>query len=166
MAKQGKRQRGDAVAAHDLSGATRSLLWSGVLLGIGVAGTLDEVIFHQLLRWHNFYVHTTLDWRIVSDGLFHAFSSLVLVLAAWRLWRQPRLHSRSEEARVLLAGTLLGAGGFNFYDGTIQHKLLRLHPIREGVANQLPYDLAWNVVALGVFVLGWSLWRNARARQR
>jgi uncharacterized membrane protein len=166
MARQGRRQRGEAVAAQDLSGAARSLLWSGVLLGIGVAGTLDEVVFHQLLRWHNFYVHTTLDWRIVSDGLFHAFSSLVLVLAAWRLWRQPRLRNRSEEARVLLAGTLLGAGGFNFYDGTIQHKLLRLHPIREGVANQLPYDLAWNMVALAVFFAGWWLWRNAQARQR
>ncbi len=27
------------------------LLWPGVVFGIGLAGTLDEVILHQLLRW-------------------------------------------------------------------------------------------------------------------
>ena len=35
------------------SGAKRrpDLLSPGVVTGIGVAGTLDEVILHQLLRW-------------------------------------------------------------------------------------------------------------------
>jgi uncharacterized membrane protein len=58
---------------------------------------------------------------------------------------------------------LMGAGGFNLYDGTIQHKLLRLHPVREDVANILPYDLAWNGVALLALLAGWWLWRRVRA---
>jgi len=33
--------------------------WREVLaasaVGIGVAGTLDEVVLHQLLHWHHFY---------------------------------------------------------------------------------------------------------------
>jgi uncharacterized membrane protein len=33
----------------------RSLLWPVVLVGIGVAGSLDEIVLHQLLRWHHFY---------------------------------------------------------------------------------------------------------------
>jgi len=33
----------------------RSLLWPAILVGAGVAGTLDEVVLHQLLRWHHFY---------------------------------------------------------------------------------------------------------------
>ena len=33
----------------------RSLLWPAVLVGIGVAGSLDEIVLHQLLRWHRFY---------------------------------------------------------------------------------------------------------------
>ena len=28
---------------------------TGVLLGIGIAGFVDESVFHQLLQWHNFY---------------------------------------------------------------------------------------------------------------
>lgn len=31
------------------------------------------------------------------------------------------------------AGVLVGTGGFELYDGTVQHKLLRLHQIRDGV---------------------------------
>lgn len=68
--------------------------------------------------------------------------------------------------RVLAAGFLVGLGGFNLYDGTVQHKLLRLHPVREGVADQLPYDLAWNAVSLALLVLGWLLWRATRGNGR
>ena len=50
--------------------------------------------------------------------------------------------------RALAAGILFGMGGFNLYDGIVQHNILRLHPVREGIANQLPYDLAFNGVAL------------------
>jgi uncharacterized membrane protein len=35
--------------------AERSLLWPGVLVGVGVAGSVDQIVLHQLLRWHHFY---------------------------------------------------------------------------------------------------------------
>jgi len=141
----------------------RGLFRTGIMLGAGMAGTLDEVVFHQLLQWHNFYVATTQTWRLVSDGLFHAFSATLLVLAAWRFWHGRYPIGSAAARRTLSGGLLLGAGGFNLYDGTIQHKILRLHPIREGVPNQLPYDLAWNLVALALVLLGLWLWRGVRA---
>ena len=49
-------------------------LWSGILVGIGVAGFADETIFHQLLHWHHFYDRSTPTAGLVSDGLFHALS--------------------------------------------------------------------------------------------
>ena len=49
-------------------------IWSGALFGIGLAAFVDEVIFHQLLRWHHFYDKSTTDIGLISDGLFHAFS--------------------------------------------------------------------------------------------
>ena len=51
------------------------------------------------------------------------------------------------------AGILLGAGGFNLYDGTIQHKLLGLHQVRAGAPNNLPYDLVFIGLA-AVMLLG------------
>ena len=139
-----------------------SLLTIGVILGIGIAGTLDEVILHQLLQWHNYYVHTTESGRIISDGLFHLVSSSCLLLGALLLWHRRQAARKPEDGRLLVSGVLLGLGGFNLFDGTIQHKVLRFHQVREGVANTLPYDLGFIGIALTVFVLGWLLRRSVR----
>ena len=53
---------------------TRKNILSGVLFGIGFAAFFDEVVFHQLLRWHHFYDQSTTEVGLISDGLFHAFS--------------------------------------------------------------------------------------------
>jgi uncharacterized membrane protein len=148
------------------------LVTSGVLLGIGLVGTLDEVVFHQLLDWHHFYELTTdgapLDARtrtvgLVSDGLFHALSTGVLVLGLLRLARSG-LPGRAADRTRLLGGLLVGFGGFNLYDGLVQHKLLDLHQIRRGVPDLLPYDLAWNLVALALLAAGAALLRRPPAR--
>jgi len=131
-----------------------------VVLGIGVVGTLDEAVLHQLLQWHSFYVHTTTYWRIVSDGIFHLITSGLLLTGALLLWaRREQLRTR-DEGRVLAAGILLGMGGFNLYDGIIQHKILQLHPVRENVTNILLYDVVFNGLAIVLLLAGWWLWRR------
>jgi uncharacterized membrane protein len=145
---------------NDLGHGRRSLLRIGAILGIGMVGTLDEVLLHQLLQWHNFYVHTTSYWRLVSDGIFHLVSSGMLVIGALLMWARGYQLGAPGEGRALAAGLLFGMGGFNLYDGIIQHKILQLHPVREGVANLLPYDLAFNGVALALLLAGWWLWRG------
>jgi len=146
----------------DLSRGRRTLQWIGIIVGIGIAGTLDEVVLHQLLQWHNFYVHTTPSGRIVSDGLFHLFSTSMLVLGIWLLWSRRQLLSTQREGRTLLGAVLIGLGGFNLYDGTIQHHVLHLHPVREGVTNTLPYDLAFNGIALLLLIVGIFVSRSSR----
>ena len=141
----------------------RQLLLTGVILGIGLVGSLDEIVLHQLFQWHNFYVHTNEYWRIFIDGLFHAFSSAMLFAGAMRLWSQRRSIGSLVSARPLVAGILLGMGGFNLYDGIVHHKILQLHPVREGVENLLPYDLAYNGIALLLLIAGWLVWRTVQA---
>jgi uncharacterized membrane protein len=63
--------------------------------------------------------------------------------------------------RQAVAGILVGAGGFNLYDGTIQHKLLGLHQVRAGAPNNLPYDLVFIAIAAVVLVAGLLLLRVA-----
>jgi uncharacterized membrane protein len=132
---------------------------TGMIIGIGLMGALDEIIFHQLLQWHHFHVHATQYWRIFSDGVLHAFTTAMLVWGAFRLWLYRHRTAALTSSRSLWAGVLLGAGGFQLFDGTVNHKVLQLHPVREGVANILPYDLAWNAFALLLLVSGWFLWR-------
>jgi uncharacterized membrane protein len=137
-----------------------SLLWPGVLVGIGIAGTLDEVILHQLLAWHHYYDRSTATVGLVSDGIFHLFSTAVLVLGAIQLVERRR--TSPDPPRLALAGILLGAGCFNLYDGTIQHKLLRLHQVRPAAPNDLPYDLAFLAIAAVIALSGALLLRRTR----
>jgi uncharacterized membrane protein len=137
-----------------------SLFWPGVLIGIGLAGTLDEVVLHQLLGWHHFYDRSTPTAGLVSDGLFHLFSTAILVIGVIQLVERRR--ASPDPPRLALAGILLGAGGFNLYDGTIQHKLLGLHQVRAGAPNNLPYDLAFLGVAAILALAGALLLRQVR----
>jgi uncharacterized membrane protein len=138
----------------------RGLFWPGVLVGIGIAGTLDEVVLHQLLRWHHFYDRSTASVGLISDGLFHIFSTALLVIGVIQLVERRR--TTPDPPRIALAGILLGAGGFNLYDGTIQHKLLGLHQVRAGAPNNLPYDVAFLAIAAIVALTGALLLRRTR----
>ena len=124
---------------------------SGVLFGIGVAAFVDEVVFHQILHWHHFYDRSTMEIGLVSDGLFHAFGWFAAVAALFVV--ADRRRRQLLWWKRWIGGVLLGAGGFQLYDGTVQHKLLELHQIRYGV-DVTPYDVAWNVIALAFVVAG------------
>jgi uncharacterized membrane protein len=136
----------------------RSVL-SGVLVGVGTAAFLDEAVFHQLLHWHHFYDRSTPTIGLVSDGIFHAFGWFCIVGGLF-LFADVR---RAGELGIVRwwSGVMLGLGGFQLYDGTVQHKLLGLHQIRYGV-NLWPYDVAWNAAAVAALIIGLAVYRRAR----
>jgi uncharacterized membrane protein len=120
---------------------SRSLLGPAVLVGIGVAGSLDEIALRQLLRWHHLYDRGSQAAGQIADGIFHLGSTSALVIGLVLLMK--RWPTGPGPLRQAVAGILVGAGGFNLYDGTVQHKLLGLHQVRAGAPNNLPYDLVF-----------------------
>ncbi len=144
----------------DTTPPSRSL-WSAALVGIALMAGVDEIIFHQLLRWHHFYDLATPAVGLISDGLLHAAELLALVAGFFLLLDLRRRHALVPA--WAWAGFFLGAGGFQLLDGLVNHKVLRLHQIRYGV-NLLPYDLAWNLAAVALIVVGLVLLSRARAR--
>jgi uncharacterized membrane protein len=132
-------------------------------VGVGVAAFLDETVFHQLLHWHHFYDRSTPAAGLVSDGLFHAAGWIALVAGLFLYADLQRRRALSR--RRWWGGLLVGAGGFQLYDGTVQHKLLRLHQIRYDV-ELLPYDVAWDVAAAVLLLAGLVLLRRAAAPAR
>ncbi len=149
--------------ANNHAAALSSARWTAAMIGVGLMGAVDEIVFHQLLQWHHFYVHTTMFWQIASDGFFHIFTALLLFTGSWRLWEQRRRLSAITTSRPFWSGFFLAAGAFQLFDGLINHKVLRIHQVREGVDNLLPYDIGWNVAALLLLLVGWWLWRGERA---
>lgn len=137
----------------------RSLL-AAALLGIGLMAAVDEIIFHQMLAWHHFYDGATPLVGLMTDGLLHT-GELIAMVAGFYLFAE--LLKRHElRPKFAWTGFFLGLGGFQLFDGLIDHKVLRLHQIRYGVDSILPYDLAWNGFALALLAVGWVLWLRAR----
>ncbi|GGH88811.1 putative membrane protein [Pullulanibacillus pueri] len=126
-------------------------LWSGFLFGLGLVAFIDETLFHQLLHWHHFYDKRTLDIGLVADGLFHAFSWFATIGGLFLLADLKR--KKSFWLKRWWGGVTLGGGGFQLYDGIIQHKLMRIHQIRY-VENVIFYDWVWNTIASVMIIIG------------
>ncbi|HSP59234.1 MAG TPA: DUF2243 domain-containing protein [Halomonas sp.] len=127
------------------------------LVGIGVMAAVDEIIFHQLLQWHHFFDHATPAIGIVSDGLFHAFE--LMALMAGFVLSVDLARRQQWDRRLAWAGVFIGAGGFQFFDGIIIHKILRLHQIRYDV-DLLVYDATWILSGLVLLLIGMALYRR------
>lgn len=140
-----------STASAPSAGLQRRNVLVGFLFGCGIIAFVDEVVFHQLLNWHHFYDQSTRSAGLVSDGLFHAFSWFATVASLF-LFADLR-RRRALRPRLWAGGILLGMGTFQLYDGLVQHKVFGLHQIRYDV-DLLPYDLAWNIAAVALLVVG------------
>nr|MBF0681308.1 DUF2243 domain-containing protein [Pseudomonas sp.] len=139
---------------------TRRSLRATLFLGIGLMAAVDEILFHQILAWHHFFDRSTPAIGLLSDGLLHA-AELLLLAAGFYLF--VTLARNKAIARLhAWAGLFLGSGGFQLFDGIVNHKVLRLHQIRY-VEDPLFYDLAWNGFGLALLIIGVALLRRARA---
>ena len=142
----------------------------GVLLGVGLGGFFDGIVFHQLLQWHHMLTSAgyppdsvrNLEVNTLWDGLFHATAYVLTAIGLGLLWRAARQRHVPWSGK-LLAGTLLaGWGGFNLVEGLVDHFILGIHHVRSG-PNQLAWDLgflAWGALMLGA---GWWLIRAGQA---
>ena len=140
----------------------RRSAWVCALIGLGLMAAIDEIVFHQLLSWHHFYDRSTSEIALMSDGFLHAVELVVLVAGFFLFADLRRRHALVPRAGW--AGLLLGMGGFQLFDGVVDHKVLRIHQVRYGV-DTLPYDLAWNASALLLLVVGAVLWVRSRSER-
>jgi uncharacterized membrane protein len=138
----------------------RSLL-ATFAIGVGLMAAVDEIVFHQLLAWHHFFDRSTPAIGLLSDGLLHA-AELILLVAGFALIAELRQRNALVGSWAW-AGIVLGLGGFQLFDGIVDHKVLRVHQIRYGVDDLLLYDLVWNGVAIGLLMIGLVILLRARS---
>src|SRR3546814_12469516 len=84
---------------------------------------IDEIIFHQVLAWHHFFDQSTPAIGLVSDGLLHS-AELIILVAGFFMFSDVRAR-RALAHKSAWAGFFIGAGGFQLFDGIIDHKVLR-----------------------------------------
>lgn len=128
---------------------------AGLLLGAGLGGFFDGILFHQLLQWHNMLsgwvpVNDLVSAKINMfwDGVFHAGVWGLTLLGLLAFWRAGAVPRREGDGPVLFGSMLLGWGLFNTIEGTIDHFALGIHHVREYVVEPAPWD--WAFLASGL----------------
>lgn len=147
----------------------RPLLAAGVLLGAGLGGFVDGIVFHQILQLHNMLsarrpptTLVNLEVNMVWDGLFHAGVWCLTLAGVVMLFRAGARRDRVWAGHVLAGGMLGGWGLFNLVEGLIDHHVLHVHHVVERLGVSV-YD--WLFLASGPLLMGLG-WMTARGRGR
>jgi len=138
----------------------KPLVQAGTLLGLGLGGFFDGIVFHQILQWHHMTSAVTdttaisdLRLNVLLDGLFHAATYAFTVVGIILLWRARRTLDLPVSGRTLLGSVILGWGVFNFVEGTLNHHFLGIHHVwPDGPGPIVLWDLAfltWGVLFIG-----------------
>jgi uncharacterized membrane protein len=142
----------------------RPLIAAGTLLGIGMGGFVDGILFHQLLQVHNMLsaryptsgieaeqLVVNLEINMFWDGLFHAFTWVMTALGLALLWKAFQRPDVPLSTKTFIGSLALGWGLFNLVEGIIDHHLLHIHHVTE-TDNHLISDLAF--LASGLLLIG------------
>jgi uncharacterized membrane protein len=145
------------------------LLVASTVIGLGMGGFFDGILFHQILQWHQMlssWVPPTdlvnAKVNMVWDGLFHAFTWSMTALGIGLLWRARKSADIPHPNSVFVGGVLLGWGAFNTVEGVIDHQILGIHHVHPG-SGQLGWDVGFIVVGLLFVAIGISLTRPGGA---
>ena len=145
---------------------------AAIVLGLGLGGFFDGIVFHQLLQWHHMLSSTTpvdtvagLQLNTLFDGLFHGATWILTVVGLWLLVGAARGGLPLESGRTFVGGILAGWGAFNLVEGLVDHYLLGIHHVRPGPDEAL-WDLAFLAWGALFAAAGWWLLRASPARRQ
>lgn len=144
------------------------IITASTILGIGLGGFADGIVFHQLLQSHHMVsgndyfpdrglpaetLVVNLQINTFWDGVFHAFIWLTIVLGLTLLWRAVRYAEVPRSNQTFAGGLLLGWGLFNLVEGVVNHHILHLHHVFEG-ADHAMFDYGFLASGLLLTILG------------
>jgi uncharacterized membrane protein len=138
-----------------------------IVLGAGLAALFDGIVFHQVLQWHHmvsaWHPPDTIDnlkLNTRADGWFHVAAYATLVAGAAMLSSAIARLGTRPPSRVMVAGLLVGFGGFNVLEGVVDHLILGVHHVREG-SSAHAYDVGFLVISIIVLAGGIYEYRRA-----
>jgi uncharacterized membrane protein len=150
------------------SPTTGRVVVAGVVLGTGMGGFIDGIVFHQILQTHNMLSATVqrdsvvaLEVNMFWDGLFHALTWSMTAAGIALLWRASSRAGDLPPTSIFIGSLLLGWGLFNFIEGTIDHHLLGVHHVIENADHFVP-DMLFLASGLVLGLLGWQLIRPSK----
>lgn len=146
----------------------KPLITAGTLLGIGMGGFVDGILFHQLLQTHNMLSArlpktsiANMEVNMFWDGMFHALTWTMTAIGLAMFWRAARRPEVPWSGKTFVGALFLGWGLFNLVEGLIDHHLLHLHHVVERLGVSA-FDYAFLASGIVFIVGGWAAIRSAR----
>jgi uncharacterized membrane protein len=147
----------------------RPLISAGTLLGIGMGGFVDGIVFHQLLQAHNMLsakfpvrdvdvrtLAVNLEINMFWDGLFHVFTWVMTAIGLAMLWHAVRQRNVPFSTKTFVGSLALGWGLFNLVEGIIDHHILHIHHVTE-TDNHLIWDVTFLASGVLLICIGWAM---------
>ncbi len=145
---------------------------AAILLGVGLAGLLDTIIFHQILQWHHMVSNKispnsleSVQINVLSDGLFLVFALIVTILGIALLWNVSNSNKIDKgllPSQMFIGLVILTFGLFNFVEGIINHHILGLHHVKDD-PNPLIFDISFLILGgILLIAIGWILIRKSK----
>lgn len=132
----------------------KNLFTAGFILGLGIMGAFDGILFHQLLQWHHLIDHPNASFEIFTDGIFNALVTVLLVWGGVKILHDARMNRLSGRWRVFIGSMLAGGGTFNLVEGLINHQILQVHHVKPGSPNQFLYDMLFLLSGVILIAIG------------
>jgi len=147
----------------------KPLIAAGTLLGIGLGGFVDGILFHQIFQIHSMLsaklpqdtlvnVKTSMVW----DGLFHALTWITTAVGFSLLWHAGKVKDCPWSGRTVWGALFLGWGIFNAVEGTIDHHILGIHHVVERLGVSI-YDYIFLASGIIFIIIGLLLIRSGKA---
>ena len=147
----------------------KPLIAAGTLLGIGLGGFLDGILFHQIMQIHSMLSAKLSQDQLVNvkismvwDGLFHALTWITTVIGLGMLWHAGKVKDCPWSGRTLWGGLFLGWGIFNDVEGTIDHLILGVHHVVERLGISV-YDYLFLASGVVFIIIGLLLIKSGKA---
>lgn len=140
----------------------KNLFVAGFILGLGLLGAIDGIVFHQLLQWHHMVLSPNLELEIFTDGLFTALFSALLIWGGMKIFRDARKKELGSSWKIFFGGIFIGGGTFNIVEGIINHHILQVHRVRPMAENPLLYDIVFLAIGLLLVMIGYIIKRKEK----
>lgn len=144
-----------------ISKSYRPFVTGGLLMGVGLGGFFDGILFHQILQFHSMMTGKiakltvpAVEINMFWDGMFHAVTWATTVIGFALFWRSiKRMDARDLSTRMLVGSLFMGWGAFNFTEGIIDHHILHLHHVVERLGLSI-WDYAFLASGVVFFFFG------------
>ena len=147
------------------------LLTASTLLGIGMGGFLDGILFHRILQVHSILSNrvprtsqANVEIDMFWDGLLHAFSYVTVIAGLWLLWK-----ATAEKEPLSMVGSILwnvaGMGIVQPRGRHSHHEIFQVHHVIQ-YGNHLLWDMVFVASGVVLIEIGWGMVKSQSATTR